>query len=192
MRTAKATLDARLKTLLAEKTEATKNAQEAEDQLETLLRDYNHQLTKAESHTLTTKSHTELITELEAEKQRLGAALAEAESQNAYLRANYVESSRVGQLEASIADLQSRVDFERRQKQIHETTASKQQDELERLEDRLTELQRTSTRAADAIALHRKERLADAERFANLKKCHDETEHRYKRAVSHDDDQIGC
>ena len=184
MRAAKSSLDARLKLLLTEKSEAIANAKDLDEQLSTTLREYHNQLTQAETQTLATKQNVERIADLEADKQRLAVALAEAETQVAYLRANFVEATSVGLFETRIADLTSRVEFERLQKSKHESTVNRQQDELERLEDRNAELQRTSARAAEAIALHRKERLADAERYNELKKLHDDVEHRYKRAVS--------
>ncbi|KAI6206910.1 hypothetical protein M3Y94_00968700 [Aphelenchoides besseyi] len=181
IRSGKAALEKRVSTLLQEKSDAVNNARDIEEQLNSALRDYNNHLLQTETNNLTVQRQAETIAELETEKQRLALQLGELESKNSHFHSHYVEAHKITLLESKVRELQSRVEYERCEKQKYETNVNRLQDEVDRLEDRLNDLQRLVSKYEDEVKRQKLAVLAEQEKVQDTKKRYEEMDYKFRK-----------
>uniref|UniRef100_A0A1I7S252 Myosin_tail_1 domain-containing protein n=1 Tax=Bursaphelenchus xylophilus TaxID=6326 RepID=A0A1I7S252_BURXY len=182
LRQAKKSLEDRVRDLLSDKAAAVSTSKDLEEQLNSVLRDYRNAVLQTENDSRLISQKAQMIAELEANKQDLTQQLAEAQSQVAYLKTHYVEAHKVTVLERSLVDLKSRIEFERAEKVKFEASSNRLQDEVDRLEDQLGELQRTLIKQQDMAVKHKRELSNEAEANRELRKREEEVASKYKKA----------
>ncbi|KAI6187242.1 M protein repeat protein [Aphelenchoides besseyi] len=181
VRSGKAALEKRVSALLQEKSDAMNNARDIEEQLNNALRDYNNHLLQTETNNLTIQRQAVTIAELESEKQRLALQLGELESKNSHFHSHYVEAHKITLLESKVRELQSRVEYERCEKQKYEANVNRLQDEVDRLEDRLNDFQRLVNKHEDEVKRQKLAILAEQEKLQDTKKRYDEMDYKFKK-----------
>ncbi|CAD5218894.1 unnamed protein product [Bursaphelenchus okinawaensis] len=179
---AKKVLEEKNRDLFNEKSHVISASKDLEEQLATVLRDYRNAVLQTEADSRLITQQSQMIAELESNKQELTQQLAEAQSQVAYLKSHFVEGHKLTVLERSLVDVKSRLEYEKAEKVKYETSANRLQDEVDRMEDQINELQRTVSRQQEVVIKHKRELANEAEVNRELKKREEEMSNKYKKS----------
>ncbi|XGW27597.1 hypothetical protein V3C99_007865 [Haemonchus contortus] len=166
--------------LLKEKNSGMALIEEKDEQYQQLMRKYKAAIQQTHLDHIAMVDHIEQIAELEKAKQKLTEQLNEETSNAAFLAQHTVEKHKLILSEQKTRDLEAKLDLEIAQKQRLESIVIKLRDEVDSLQEQITEAGTSRDKESEALRKARKENQQLQETIEELQKRDLDSAHKKK------------
>ncbi|KAL6739531.1 hypothetical protein Aduo_012973 [Ancylostoma duodenale] len=181
---AKSAAEDRALILLKEKNSGSALIEEKDEQYQQLMRKYKAAIQQTHLDHIAIADYVEQIAELEKAKQKLTEQLSEETSSAAFLAQHTVEKHKLILCEQKVRDLEAKLDLEVAQKQRLESMVIKLRDEVDSLQEQVTEASASRDKESEVLRKARKENMQLQETIEELQKRDLDAVHKNKASVS--------
>ncbi|KAK6750549.1 hypothetical protein RB195_002490 [Necator americanus] len=167
---AKSAAEDRALILLKEKNSGSALIEEKDEQYQQLMRKYKAAIQQTHLDHIAIADYVEQVAELEKAKQKLTEQLSEEASSAAFLAQHTVEKHKLILCEQKVRDLEAKLDLEIAQKQRLESMVIKLRDEVDSLQEQVTEASASREKENEVLRKARKENMQLQETIEELQK----------------------